>query len=218
MQLVVFSGAQRTIMSSDCAKRCNVSRFLDKRFQGFAVGVGGQQKILGRVHMGEYRCIHFIFTEAVVSAQIQIEEEFLPMSFDVLEDQSMDVLLGLDMLKRHQCMIDLKDNCLRIGEHTTTRFLHENELPAHARLNGEAKSGGTQEQEDRDLAEAMDASANDAPSSSSKPQNPAKDAKVQQLMDMGFSEVEAAAELVNCAGDVNQAAVKLLAKKLPAPK
>jgi hypothetical protein len=28
----------------------------------------------------------------------------------------MEFLFGLDQLKRHQCLIDLKDNCLRIGE------------------------------------------------------------------------------------------------------
>ncbi len=57
------------------------------------------------------------------------------MSFDVLKDQTMDVLLGLDMLKRHQCLIDLKMNRLHIGDHTVIAFLPESELPAHARLN-----------------------------------------------------------------------------------
>lgn len=42
----------------------------------------------------------------------------------------MDVMLGLDMLKRHQCCIDLKRNLLVIGTTgTETRFLSENELP-----------------------------------------------------------------------------------------
>lgn len=169
----------------------------------------------------------------MISAQIQIEGEFLPMSFDVLEDQSMDVLLGLDMLKRHQCMIDLKNNCLHLCDHTQTRFLHENELPAHARLHGgDSKSSASQEQEDREIAEAMDVSARDAAAASSssskqdeqkeqpqQQQNAAaptpRDAKVQQLIDMGFAEVDALAELQNSAGDVNLAAVRLLSKQLP---
>lgn len=34
--------------------------------------------------------------------QIQIESDYLTTSFSVLENQPMDMLLGLDMLKRHQ--------------------------------------------------------------------------------------------------------------------
>jgi len=34
--------------------------------------------------------------------QIQIGEAFLQTSFSILEQQPMDMLLGLDMLKRHQ--------------------------------------------------------------------------------------------------------------------
>ena len=115
----VDSGAQSTIMSKACAERCNVTRLIDDRWSGIAQGVG-TQKILGRIHL----------------CQVQIENDFFPSSFNVLEQQPMDMLLGLDMLKRHQCVIDLKDNLLRIGTTgTETKFLNESELPAHARSN-----------------------------------------------------------------------------------
>ncbi|CAA2977238.1 DDI1 homolog 2 [Olea europaea subsp. europaea] len=115
----VDSGAQSTIMSQACAERCNVTRLIDERWSGIAQGVG-TQKILGRIHI----------------CQVQIENDFLASSFNVLEHQPMDMLLGLDMLKRHQCVLDLKNNILRIGTTgTETRFLNESELPAHARSN-----------------------------------------------------------------------------------
>lgn len=116
----VDSGAQSTIMSKACAERCNVTRLIDDRWSGIAQGVG-TQKILGRIHL----------------CQVQIENDFLPSSFNVLEQQPMDMLLGLDMLKRHQCVIDLKNNILRIGTTgTETKFLNESELPNHARSHG----------------------------------------------------------------------------------
>lgn len=37
-------------------------------------------------------------------AQVQIEGDFLACSFSILEEQPMDMLLGLDMLKRHQVL------------------------------------------------------------------------------------------------------------------
>jgi len=143
----VDSGAQMTIMSKACAEKCNIGNLVDHRWQGVAVGVGSQ-KILGRVHMG----------------QMQIENDFLPTSFTILENQPMDILLGLDMLKRHQCCIDLNKNSLLIGTTgTVTRFLNESELPECARLNkprevqpmDEGSSSNLQEEEDRLLAEAL---------------------------------------------------------------
>merc|ERR1719228_2191366 len=153
----VDSGAQATIMSQAAAERCGIMRLVDTRWAGIAKGVG-TQKIIGRVHM----------------AQIQIEQEYLTSSFSILEAQPMDMLLGLDMLKKHQCTIDLRKNCLMIGTTgTETKFLSENELPACARLSGagagdegeaaalkaSAKEAGSLE--DKQLAEALARSASD---------------------------------------------------------
>ncbi|XP_032594535.1 protein DDI1 homolog 2 [Drosophila grimshawi] len=133
----VDSGAQTTIMSKECAERCNVNRLLDTRWNGIAKGVG-TQPILGRVHM----------------VQLQIDNDYLTSSFTVLGQQPMDMLLGLDMLKRHQCLIDLQRNLLIIGTTgTSTPFLPESELPPCARL-----TRNPEENERQAIAQAIEQS------------------------------------------------------------
>lgn len=115
----VDSGAQSTIMSKACAERCNILRLIDNRWSGIARGVG-TQRILGKIHL----------------VQLELNGVFVPCSFTILEHQPMDMLLGLDMLRRYQCSIDLKANVLRIGTTgTETPFLFESEIPKFARLN-----------------------------------------------------------------------------------
>lgn len=75
-------------------------RLVDKRYAGTAVGVGSC-KILGKIH----------------AVDIEIEGKFLTCAFTIIENNSVEFLLGLDMLKRFsviiyvkKCLIDLKKN------------------------------------------------------------------------------------------------------------
>jgi DNA damage-inducible protein 1 len=85
-----------------------------------AVGVG-TGKILGRVHV----------------AQLHIGDYHFPCTITIMDDpppgaSEMPFLLGLDMMKRHTCQIDLERGCLRFrlspGHYMETKFLHEKDL------------------------------------------------------------------------------------------
>lgn len=97
-------------MSKRCAERCGITRLIDTRYSGIAQGVG-QGKILGRVH----------------SVVIKIGSQHLACSLSILDSVGPEFLFGLDMLKRHQILINLREDRLEIGgEHIS--FLAEHEI------------------------------------------------------------------------------------------
>ncbi|KAL7217303.1 hypothetical protein ACSBR1_029078 [Camellia fascicularis] len=133
----VDSGAQSTIISKSCAERCGLLRLMDQRYKGIAHGVG-QSEILGRIHV----------------APIKIGNVFYPCSFVVLDSPNMDFLFGLDMLRKHQCIIDLKENVLRVGGgEVSVPFLQEKDIPTNfldevakqATSSGAQATSGTRE-------------------------------------------------------------------------
>ena len=117
VQAFVDSGAQSTIISKRCAEQCGIMNLADTRFAGMAMGVG-TARILGRVH----------------SAKMDIPGGHqLMCSFTVLEDNKVDLLFGLDNLKRHQCCIDLVANQLHFnGGSFSVPFLGEGEIKKNA--------------------------------------------------------------------------------------
>lgn len=203
----VDSGAQATIMSPSCAETCGIMRLVDQRFAGIARGVG-TAKILGRVH----------------SAQIKIGNLFLACSFTVMEGKDVDLLLGLDMLKRHQATLDLKKGCLVIqDEHV--QFLGESEIPKHYETEeptvegpGGAKVGGrTGVLLEPSIQSTPAASWGGGGNSGAHQQQPAPVSvaaqepqpsaeAIGQLESLGFSRQEAVAALNATGGDVNMAA------------
>lgn len=207
----VDSGAQATIMSPACAEACGIMRLVDKRFAGVARGVG-TAAILGRVH----------------SAQIRIGSLFLPCSFTVMEGKDVDLLLGLDMLKRHQACIDLSKDKLVI-QGVEVSFLGEADIPKglEEERAEEPKVAGPGGMTIGGRSGVVSAPSNSPapPSSSSTPvaaapvpppaaaappqQETFPDAAIDQLVALGFSREEAVNALSACGGNVEYAAALL---------
>jgi len=201
LKAFVDSGAQSTIISKSCAERCGLLRLLDQRFRGVAVGVG-QSEILGRIHV----------------APIKIGHLFYPCSFTVLDAPNMEFLFGLDMLRKHQCMIDLKDNVLRVGGgEVSVPFLQEKDIPAHIRdeekLSKLASSPGQATGESSKAREGTPDLPQRTPTAGAPVANPPQggdfEAKVTKLVELGFDRASVVQALKLFNGNEQQAAAFL---------
>ena len=128
-----------------------------------AVGVGSS-RILGRIHL----------------ADMAVGGIVLQCSFTVLEDNKVDLLFGLDNLKRHQCCIDLVSNQLHIknGE-LSVPFLADGAIQKKTLSN--EKQGGNFDPK-----------------------------VIAELKDMGYSEEKVLEALSVCDGDKTSAANYLM--------
>lgn len=221
MKAFIDCGAQMTVMTVQTAERCGIMRLVDRRFAGMAKGVGSAP-IVGRVH----------------SCDLKIGNSVFPCSFTVMEQGGHDFLLGLDMLKRFQAVVDLRSYTLSIGDEVVP-FLGEGDVPADQRVGAGAEDDAAamdeeqvmeqsrREAEEADLARAAAASAESA--GEGRPQSPAppitagtstpaadaaaspvNEAAVSNLTAMGFSRQQALGALDACNGDADMAAAMLL--------
>lgn len=196
----VDTGAQMTIMSPKLAEKCGLKKLIDTRFRGEARGVGSGQ-ILGRIH----------------SAPVKIEDAYIPCSFVILES-GVDLILGLDMLRRHLANVDLKLGKLFISD-VSTPFLSERESQDSFFSSmgpGLGNKLGSETKRPR-LNNPMEAAASAAaaratPSNSALSSAPVSasasvdPAKIEQLCGLGFSKEQAVVALQQCEGNVELAA------------
>ena len=112
VEIFVDTGAQVTIISRAFAEKTNLIKDVDVKMSKIVKGVGTQTS-LGQIYMFE----------------LFIEERCFILSATVLENFDHDILLGLDMMKRHRCVIDLFKSEISFGhEQVSARFLNDNQM------------------------------------------------------------------------------------------
>ncbi len=99
IKALVDTGAQISVMSKDCAERCEIADLIDDRVKEKMEGVG-EKTALGKIWVTD----------------IVLERYSLPCSFTVVDGVNFDLIFGLDMLKKHNFSIDFKNNCMKVDD------------------------------------------------------------------------------------------------------
>ena len=109
---LIDTGAQSSFISDDFCKKCGLMDLMDKRFQGVARGVGAS-RILGVIH----------------AAEIKILNKVILARINVIENNEVGFVFGLDNLRKYNCNVDLKKNGLVFPDiGITATFLSDGEI------------------------------------------------------------------------------------------
>jgi DNA damage-inducible protein 1 len=189
-----------SLVSPDCAEACGLMRLLDRRFAGTAVGVG-TAKILGRIHAA---------TIKLGNNPDSKKNVYLQGSFTVMEGKGVDMLFGLDMLKRFQACIDLKKSVLRFDE-VEIPFLGEGDLPdkaKHVEAPGDKEKKEESADKTKPPSSPSKASTSTGPAASPPRAPPAgfPEEHIQQLMGLGATREQAVGALEAAGGNMDIAA------------
>ena len=112
IQALIDTGAQSSFISADVCQKCGLFNLMDKRFQGIAKGIGAS-RILGVIH----------------AAEIKIENKIILARINVIENNEVGFVLGLDNLRKYNCNVDLKKNGLVFPDiGITAKFLSDGEI------------------------------------------------------------------------------------------
>ena len=109
---LIDTGAQSSFISADFCKKYGLMNLMDKRFQGVAHGVGAS-RILGVIH----------------AAEIKILNKVILARINVIENNEVGFVFGLDNLRKYNCNVDLKKNGLVFPDiGITAAFLSDGEI------------------------------------------------------------------------------------------
>jgi hypothetical protein len=98
VQGMVDTGAEISVMSSSCAKRCRVANLIDTQHSGKAIGVGSSDIVGGIDNLG-----------------MRIGPLNFQNKVSILRNSRCDLLIGLDILERFQCEVSLKEKILKFN-------------------------------------------------------------------------------------------------------
>ncbi len=108
---IIDTGAEVTVMSTSCAKRCHLLNQIDTKHCCKAVGVGsGSSEIVGGIDKLGLRIGPLNFQSKI----------------SVLRNSRCDLLIGLDVLQRFSCEVSLRSRHLKLfvrGDRVLVPFL-----------------------------------------------------------------------------------------------
>ena len=106
VEMVVDSAASNSVMSASMMRQLGFEPHLSKHVSGHASGIG-QSDMVG--------ILERITCQMTDAPQIEFDLFFMVLETTATAKTAPFILLGLDQLRRFQCILDLEDSVLRFG-------------------------------------------------------------------------------------------------------